>query len=92
MHDDRDLCHGHAYIHTYVHTYLVDKVQDLGQDADAFSVVDNVVVEVTCFLQHRALVQVGEGVHWGEWNTKWPTVKHCMSTYVCINIRPVLSL
>ena len=69
-------------IRTYVHTYLVDKVQDLGQDADAFSVVDNVVVEVTRFLQHRALLQVGEGVHWGEWNTKWPTVKHCMSTYV----------
>ena len=70
MHYDRDLCHGH----TYVRTYLVDKVQDLGQDADAFSVVDNVVVEVTRFLQHRAPVQVGEGVHWGEWNTKWPTV------------------
>lgn len=46
-------------------TNLIDEVEDLGQDADAFSVVDNVVVEVTCLLQHSALVQVGEGVHCG---------------------------
>lgn len=46
-------------------TNLVDEVEDLGQDADAFPVVDNVVVEVACLLQHSALVQVGEGVHCG---------------------------
>lgn len=43
-------------------TNLVDEVEDLGQDADAFAVVDNVVVEVTSLLEYSALVQVGEGV------------------------------
>ena len=61
-------------------TNLIDEVQDLGQDADTFAVVDNVVVEVAGLLEYSALVQVGEVVHYTG-RTKWPTVGEQFNCY-----------